>query len=103
MAVDEACSNVIEHAYGQDAAGDITLRCRLQESGDLRVDILDHGKPFNPDRVPVPHVDPDNADLDAMKVGGLGIFFMRKLMDEVVFHFDEATGNHLTMVKRRPR
>ena len=100
MAVDEACSNVVEHAYGPNRAGDILISCRVDGNGDLRVDIYDQGRPFNPDVVPEPQVGADLLDVDEMKVGGLGLFFMRKLMDEVTFHFDERVGNHLTMVKR---
>ncbi|HEY4691651.1 MAG TPA: ATP-binding protein [Anaerolineae bacterium] len=103
MAVDEACSNVIEHAYGMDRSGDITLICRADDRGDLRIEIVDYGRPFDPNRVPIPRIDPEHFDLDEMKVGGLGIFFMRKLMDEVTFYFDANTGNHLTMIKRRPQ
>ncbi len=101
MAVDEACSNVIEHAYEQ-AAGDIVLNCRVDEAGDFRVDIRDFGRPFDPDSVPMPHVEGGEVDLDVVKIGGLGLFFMRKLMDEVTFRFGVESGNHLTMVKRRP-
>jgi anti-sigma regulatory factor (Ser/Thr protein kinase) len=100
MAVDEACSNVVEHAYGPNRAGDILISCRVDGNGDLRVDIYDRGRPFNPDVVPEPRVGANLLDLEEMKVGGLGLFFMRKLMDEVTFHFDEGVGNHLSMVKR---
>jgi len=100
MAVDEACSNVVEHAYGPNRVGDIVISCRVDGNGDLRVDIYDHGRPFNPEEVPEPLLGAEMMDLDEMKVGGLGLFFMRKLMDEVTFHFDEGVGNHLTMVKR---
>jgi anti-sigma regulatory factor (Ser/Thr protein kinase) len=103
MAVDEACTNVIEHAYGQDASGDIDLSCQLADGGELRIDIRDRGKPFDPDEIPVPQVGQGQPDLDELKAGGLGVFFMRKLMDEVTFHFDEQTGNHLSMVKRSKR
>jgi len=103
MAVDEACSNVVEHAYGSDRRGDINLRCRIDNGGDLQVEIRDRGRPFDPDQVPLPLIEPDSADLDAMRVGGLGLFFMRKLMDEVTFEFDAESGNCLIMVKRRPK
>ena len=101
MAVDEACSNVIEHAYSSGPVGDIDLACTYDASGSLRIDIRDYGRPFNPDEVPFPPVNGSAADIDDMKVGGLGLFFMRKLMDEVTFTFDAAAGNHLTMLKRR--
>ena len=101
MAVDEACSNIIEHAYGGGLTGDIELTCVREAGNHLRIDIRDQGRPFNPDDVPAPSFRNDMTDLDEMKVGGLGLFFMRKLMDEVTFHFEATTGNHLTMIKRR--
>jgi serine/threonine-protein kinase RsbW len=100
MAVDEACSNVIEHAYGPEGQGNIQLSCCIEDKGDLVVTIRDNGKPFNPTAVPEP---PVGADLENLSEGGLGLYFMRKLMDQVSFHFDEKNGNVLTMVKRRPK
>jgi len=100
MAVDEACSNIIEHAYGPDRQGDIQLTCCVQDVGDLVISIHDIGKPFDPTAVPEPSV--RNA-VENLPEGGLGLYFMRKLMDEVTFHFDEKDGNVLTMVKRRPK
>jgi len=100
MAVDEACSNIIQHAYGSDIQGDIQLSCCIEAQGDLVISIRDRGRPFDPSAVPEP---PIGADLEKLAAGGLGLYFMRKLMDEVTFHFDEKQGNLLTMVKRRPR
>ena len=100
MAVDEACSNVMEHAYGSGWQGDIDLTCCIEDQGDLVISIRDNGKPFDPSSVPEP---PIGADLESLPEGGLGLYFMRKLMDQVTFHFDEKNGNMLTMVKRRPQ
>lgn len=97
MAVDEACSNVIEHAYCK-VQGDIMLTCSAEPDGDLVITIHDHGKLFDPRMVPEP---PLGADLDDIPGGGLGLYFMRKLMDDVRFEFDPNHGNTLTMVKRR--
>jgi anti-sigma regulatory factor (Ser/Thr protein kinase) len=47
--------------------------------------------------VPEPNL---NANLDNIKTGGLGLYFMRQLMDEVEFSFDQERGNRLLMVKR---
>jgi len=103
MAVDEACSNIIEHGYGQDGGEDISLTCVLEANGDLRIEIRDRGRPFDPAQVSLPQIDTGKDDLDEVQIGGLGLYFMRKLMDEVTFHFNEKSGNRLTMVKRRPR
>lgn len=100
VAVDEACSNIIEHAYGPQVTGVVKLTCCIQSQGDLVITIHDNGKPFDPATVPEP---PIGADLENLPEGGLGLYFMRKLMDEVTFHFDSTNGNVLTMVKRRPK
>ncbi len=97
MAVDEACSNVIEHAYA-DKSGDIELTCTIAEPGRLEIIIHDQGQPFDPETVPEPRV---GEALDAMQEGGLGLYFMRKLMDEVRFSFSPGYGNTLYMVKRK--
>ncbi|MFQ5812202.1 MAG: ATP-binding protein [Anaerolineae bacterium] len=98
MAVDEACTNVIKHSYGEEGRGEIALRCQLAD-GDFVVTIRDHGQPFNPAAVPPPNL---TASLAERQESGLGLYFMRQLMDEVRFRFD-AEGNELTMVKRRGR
>lgn len=99
MAVDEACSNVIEHAYAR-TVGEIELTCNIPEYGRLDVVIHDQGQSFDPEMVPQPNVG-DGASLDAMQDGGLGLYFMRKLMDEVRFSFSPGYGNTLYMVKRK--
>ena len=96
MAVDEACSNIIEHAYAAQA-GDIDLGCACPEAGQFEVVIRDSGPPFDP-----AHIEPRNVntvDLDDVDEGELGLYFMRKLMDEVRFEFVPGQGNTLTMIK----
>ena len=95
MAVDEACANIIEHGYGEEDKGKLALCCECAE-GDFVVTIRDNARPFEPDAVPPPDI---TCCLDKRPYGGLGLFFMRKLMDEVCFRFD-TEGNKLTMVKR---
>jgi serine/threonine-protein kinase RsbW len=95
LAVDEACSNVIRHAYGGQA-GMIDLAIR-REDGCIRVTIRDWGRAFDPAAVPVPDV---NAPLEQRPLGGLGLFLMRQMMDNVEFEFDPVNGNTLTMTKR---
>jgi len=100
MAVDEACTNVIEHGYGEEEGdkGKIALCCECTE-GDFVVTIRDNARPFEPEATPSPDI---TCCLDKRQDRGLGLFFMRKLMDEVRFHFD-TYGNELTMVKKSCR
>jgi serine/threonine-protein kinase RsbW len=94
MAVDEACTNIIKYAYSEEG-GVITLTCELQ-GNDFVVIIRDRGKPFDPSSVPPPDLE---ADLDERKIGGLGIYLMGKLMDDVSYSFDAKKGNTLVMRK----
>jgi len=93
-AVDEACTNIIKYAYV--AEGDtINITCEIQDN-DFVVTIRDKGKPFNPSSVPPPDL---KTDLDKRRIGGLGIYLMRKLMDDVSYSFDAEKGNTLVMRK----
>jgi anti-sigma regulatory factor (Ser/Thr protein kinase) len=94
LAVDEACTNIIEYGYANEG-GMIDIAC--QRRGDeIIVVIKDRGKPFDPTSVQPPDL---NASLEERKAGGLGIYFMKKLMDEVRYEFKEGK-NVLTMVVR---
>jgi serine/threonine-protein kinase RsbW len=97
MAVDEACSNIIEHAYGGEGRGAIECTCRIDDDG-LTVILRDHGRPFDPTTVPEPDL---HASLEDREEGGLGLYFIRQLMDEVRFEFTPDSGNVLTIVKRK--
>ena len=94
LAVDEACTNIALYAY-PERKGYIRLTCWLNHDYFV-ISIEDKGKPFNPCSVPPPELD---AKLDDRKVGGLGIYFMRKFMDEISYKYDPKTGNQLTMRK----
>jgi serine/threonine-protein kinase RsbW len=97
MAVDEACSNIIEHAYGQEGAGEIRCTCEFDEK-HFKITLADRGQPFDPSKVPHPNLSDNLAERQAH---GLGLHFIRKWMDEVHF-ISKGAENVLTMVKRRP-
>lgn len=96
LAVDEACTNIIEHGYGGENRGEIRLTCD-PAPGELTITIHDTARPFDPAGVPMPDL---TAPLDEMRIGGLGLFFMRQVMDAVEFDH-QADGNTLTLIKRR--
>jgi serine/threonine-protein kinase RsbW len=97
LAIDEACTNIIEHAYQGENRGDIECTCDSNDAS-LTLVIRDHGKPFDPSRLVSPNLD---ADIEHRVVGGLGVFLMKQVMDEVHFEPMGEYGNVLTMVKRR--
>ena len=94
-AVDEACSNIIDHAYGGEDLGNIVIKVKETDSA-IHIILKDKGKEFAPDDVPKPDIE---SPLEIRKERGLGIFFMRKLMDQVIFEFSKEKGNKLTLIK----
>lgn len=95
LAADEACANIMEHAYDGSSVGDIRVEC-WSAGGQLFIRFHDTGRPFEPRAVTTPVF---TDDLQEREIGGLGLHFMRSLMDAVTFDFS-AAGNTLTMCKR---
>jgi serine/threonine-protein kinase RsbW len=97
LAVDEASTNVIEHAYR--GAPDRRIELRFDERGDeLRVEVVDDGEAVDPRAVP-------QVDLrryaSERRTGGLGMHLMGRIMDTVSFR-RTARRNVCCMVKRKP-
>lgn len=97
-AVDEACTNVMLHAYS-GKGGVISISCELQDN-DFIITIRDSGRHFDPTSVPLPDL---QADLKERSIGGLGMHLMRRLMDDVSYAFDAEKGNKLVMRKTLAR
>ena len=95
-AVDEAVSNIIEHAYEGEGKGDII--CTVDPQPDeLKIILEDHGKPFDPSCIPIPDI---NAPLDDRLEHGLGVYMMCQLLDDIHFEFLDSK-NLLTMIKKK--
>ena len=102
MAVDEACSNVVKHAYSPDKEWcwqhcDPEIRLDIRrEDARLVIEINDHGQRFD-----FANYRPADIEdrLREMKSGGYGILIMRNFMDEVEYSSNDQTGNTLRMVK----
>jgi serine/threonine-protein kinase RsbW len=97
LATDEAASNIIEHAYEGVSDGVLDISCDMEKEL-IRITLIDYGEPFDPAAIPMPDL---KADLSDRKIGGLGIFLMRKLMDEVHYEPRDDKSNVLTMIKRK--
>ncbi len=96
MAVDEALTNIIEHGFAyHDDGSEIEIACQA-EPDRFVVTIADTSPAFNP----LLHEAPDPSEpLDSREPGGWGIYFIRKLMDDV--SYERANDrNLLTLVKR---
>ena len=97
LAVDEAASNIIKHAYEGVKNGVLEISCSVKD-GAMTIIMVDYGESFDPSAIPPPDL---KADLSERRIGGLGIFLMSKLMDEVHYEFRRDKSNVLTMIKRR--
>lgn len=96
LAVDEAATNVIEHAYA--GASDRTVELRLEDRGaEFRVDLIDTGAMVDPRSVP--RVDIDRY-VSERRTGGLGVHLMGKIMDSVTYR-RSARRNVCCMVKHK--
>ncbi len=96
LAVDEACSNVIEHAYGHDSAKEVVIRANFDDR-QLTIDVVDTGAGFDPGSVQPKTL---RELMDQRKKGGLGLRLIQTLMDEVSYEIQPGEKNQLRMVKR---
>jgi len=93
IALNEACMNVIQHAYKGDESGEIVLEI-LNNGSELLFRLKDHAAPIDLDSV-------KPRNLDEIRPGGLGVHFIREIMDECrMGHLEKGTGNFLEMTKR---
>jgi len=81
LAVDEACTNIIKHAYKLSPEGEIIIKINY-DNEKFTVTIIDYGKSFEPDRVPLPDLQKYYRE---HRVGGLGMYLMKSLMDNVEY------------------
>ena len=92
IAVNEACMNVIQHAYKGDGSGQFTLEARKHRQ-QLIFRLTDHAAPVDLDQI-------RPRDLDEIRPGGLGVHFIREIMDDLrMGHLPGGSGNFLEMIK----
>lgn len=98
MAVDEALTNIIEHGYGyEEDDNQIEIACSIERDRFV-ITITDDSPAFDP----LEHAAPDPAEpLDTREPGGWGIYFIRKLMDNVEYRQVDGR-NQLMLTKMRP-
>jgi serine/threonine-protein kinase RsbW len=94
-AVNEACSNVITHAYSGERQLPITLECFISEEG-LEVRLRDEGRQFDFDAVP-------ELDPTEVRSGGRGVFLIRRYLDDITSAASADGGNELRMFRRAAR
>lgn len=96
LAVDEAYTNIIKHAYKNNPSG--MVKIMLGYNGDeFWVSLLDNGRSFNPNKYNLPNL---KKQIKEKKRGGVGVYLIRQLMDEVKYVHKDDT-NEIRMIKKR--
>jgi serine/threonine-protein kinase RsbW len=95
LATDEAVTNIIQHAFGGEGENEIEIECEVNP-GKLIITLNDRGRAFDPSSVQEPNV---KANLKDRKIGGLGMYLIRNMMDEVIYSSTPEDGNTLRLVK----
>ncbi len=93
-ALREAIANAIRHGHREHPDESVRVDFRV-ESDQISITVLDQGDGFDPSVIP----DPREAE-NILKPCGRGIFYMRRFMDEVVFHREQGGGTMVTMSRR---
>lgn len=93
IAVNEACMNIIQHAYGNDSPGEIVLEI-FNNADTIRFRLQDFAAPVDLNRI-------KPRELGEVRPGGLGTYFISEIMDECKMgHLEGNRGNYLEMSKR---
>ena len=95
LAIAEAAQNIVKHGYkGVDTTNDrMEIKISLKD-GKLEIGFFDKGKAVVPENI-------QHRQLDDIKPGGLGTFFIKQIMDGAVFKKDEKGWvNHLILTKK---
>ncbi len=100
IAVSEACTNCVQHAFPNQADGSVLIECRMTKEA-LIIDVIDSGKGFDPktvksEKLKSPSNDPDRVGL------GLGLTFIKSLMDKAEFISAPGKGTTIRMTKHAP-
>lgn len=98
LAVDEACTNVIKHAYQNAPDKKIQIEI-VPDRETFQVIIIDEGRSFNPGAAKLPDL---KQHLAHYRRGGLGVYLMRTLMDKVEYSYDPGKRNEVRLIKYLP-
>jgi serine/threonine-protein kinase RsbW len=97
LATDEACTNIIKHAYHNADNKPIELTVGMKNN-TFEVVIIDYGESFNPANIKPPKL-PDY--IKHYNKGGLGMYLMRSLVDKVEYKVDPGKKNLVRLVKHK--
>lgn len=96
LAVDEAYTNIIKHAYKNDAGKSVDIELGYNRT-EFWVTLLDTGNAFDPSKYQTPDL---SKKIKEKKRGGVGVYLIRKLMDDVEYQTENAV-NTIRMTKKK--
>jgi anti-sigma regulatory factor (Ser/Thr protein kinase) len=85
LVIEEILVNIARHGYVESGAGEAELACAVESARRLRVVVSDQGRPFNPLASKAPDL---NQSLAERQAGGLGIFLVKSLAEELDYERD---------------
>jgi len=97
LALEELLTNTISYGFGDGKTHSIDIELRHDGDG-VTVEIVDDGEPFDPNSLPTPDL---GASIEDRRIGGLGVHFVKTVMDEVRYRRDGGR-NRITLRKRLP-
>lgn len=95
LALDEIITNIVSYGYDDEAEHAIDVRLELID-GVVEAEVVDDAKAYNPLDAKEPDID---AALEDRPIGGLGVFFVKELMDDVRYRYENGR-NHFYFCKR---
>lgn len=96
LAVDEAITNIIKHAYKEDASNRIDIEVTFEDDS-ICIQIQDFGRTFDFDHFPEPDI---KKKIKEKKRGGMGLYLIQSLMDSVRYSKNDGM-NEMVMCKQR--
>ena len=94
LALEELVTNIIKYGYDDDQEHQIDIELRVGDT-DFELQITDDGHEFDPFQAPEPDI---NAPLEERSIGGLGLYFVRNLMDR--YQYSRLDGKNIVMVAK---
>lgn len=95
VAVSEACTNVVQHAYDHPETSHINVACKIYEN-KLEITVSDEGKGYDPERVVSEKINTQSIEKFGL---GLGMTFIKSLMDDAEFTSSPGEGSAVRMTK----
>lgn len=96
LCLDELVTNTISYGFNDNKEHEIIIELNLNNDNEIQIIIIDDGIEFNPLKAEAPDLD---SELEDKKLGGLGIYFVKKFMDKVDY-FREGNKNILKLIKK---